>query len=164
MLRLTVNKESDELSENLSTMAVDTNVWLLFNSPIWQTLNRKYCRNIRKKPSHITDSNRVKIAQTWIPRCHLLWSTFVSYFFHFLLCLHSPGGLFYFWGLNIETVTATCMTLAIGLCIDYAAHIGSTFMSVQGWTRGKKSYNCFIETRRGILSLTDTRAKLWFTY
>ena len=42
------------------------------------------------------------------------------------------GGVFYFWGLSIETVTATCMTLAIGLCIDYAAHIGSHFMTVQG--------------------------------
>ena len=40
--------------------------------------------------------------------------------------------MFYFWGLSIETVTATCLTISIGLCIDYAAHIGSMFMTVQG--------------------------------
>jgi multidrug efflux pump subunit AcrB len=33
------------------------------------------------------------------------------------------GGM-YFWGLTIDTVSMIDMVLAIGLCVDYAAHIG----------------------------------------
>jgi len=30
----------------------------------------------------------------------------------------------YFWGLTIDTVSCIDLVLAIGLCVDYAAHIG----------------------------------------
>ncbi len=33
-------------------------------------------------------------------------------------------GVMYSWGLTIEIVTSLNLILAIGLCVDYAAHIG----------------------------------------
>ena len=41
----------------------------------------------------------------------------------------------YFWGLTIDTVTSVMLILAIGLCIDYAAHIGHSFMTSKASTR-----------------------------
>ena len=34
----------------------------------------------------------------------------------------------HFWGLTIDTVSCINLVLAIGLCVDYAAHIAHTFM------------------------------------
>ena len=36
------------------------------------------------------------------------------------------GGM-YFWDLTIDTVSCIDLVLAIGLCVDYAAHIGKYF-------------------------------------
>ena len=41
----------------------------------------------------------------------------------------------YFWGLSIDTVTSVILILAIGLCVDYAAHIGHAFMTSHLSTR-----------------------------
>ena len=38
------------------------------------------------------------------------------------------GGLMYFWGLHIDTVSTIVLILCTGLCVDYAAHIGHSFM------------------------------------
>lgn len=34
------------------------------------------------------------------------------------------GGFMYFWGLTINMVSCIDIVLAIGLCVDYASHIG----------------------------------------
>ena len=49
------------------------------------------------------------------------------------------GGMMYFWGLTIDTVTSVMLILAIGLCVDYAAHIGHSFMTSKHQTRNGKS-------------------------
>jgi len=41
-------------------------------------------------------------------------------------------GSMHFWGLTIDTVSCVDLVLAIGLCVDYAAHIGHTFMTCTG--------------------------------
>ena len=46
------------------------------------------------------------------------------------------GSLMYFWGLTIDTVTTVCLILAIGLAVDYSAHIGHSFMTVTGSRNG----------------------------
>ena len=38
----------------------------------------------------------------------------------------------HFWGLTIDTVSCINLILAIGLCVDYAAHIAHTFMVKTG--------------------------------
>ncbi|XP_037081976.1 NPC intracellular cholesterol transporter 1-like [Pollicipes pollicipes] len=42
------------------------------------------------------------------------------------------GGLMFFWGLTIDTVSCIDVVLAIGLCVDYAAHVGHTFLTQRG--------------------------------
>lgn len=38
----------------------------------------------------------------------------------------------HFWGLTIDTVSCINLVLAIGLCVDYAAHVAHTFMTKTG--------------------------------
>ncbi|KAJ8305668.1 hypothetical protein KUTeg_016213 [Tegillarca granosa] len=42
------------------------------------------------------------------------------------------GGFMHFWGLTIDTVTCILLILAIGLAVDYSAHIGHCFMTLKG--------------------------------
>ena len=42
------------------------------------------------------------------------------------------AGYMHFWGLTIDTVTTIQLILAIGLSVDYSAHIGHGFMA--SWT------------------------------
>ncbi|MCL4124762.1 UNVERIFIED_CONTAM: hypothetical protein GTU68_017725 [Idotea baltica] len=53
-----------------------------------------------------------------------------------LLCvamtLVDVGALMHWWGLTIDTVSCIDLVLAVGLCVDYAAHIGHTFMTQTG--------------------------------
>ena len=34
------------------------------------------------------------------------------------------GGFMHFWGLTIDTSSAVLLTVAMGLAVDYAAHVG----------------------------------------
>lgn len=47
------------------------------------------------------------------------------------------GGGIYFWGLTIDTVTTINLLIAIGLTVDYSAHIAHTFMTQTGTRNGK---------------------------
>ncbi|XP_043207337.1 protein patched homolog 3-like [Amphibalanus amphitrite] len=49
-----------------------------------------------------------------------------------LVTLVDVGGLMHFWGLTIDTVSCIDVVLAIGLCVDYAAHVGHTFLTERG--------------------------------
>ena len=51
----------------------------------------------------------------------------------------------YLWGLTIDTVTCIQLVLAIGLAVDYSAHIGHTFMTVTGSRDGKLFFFRFDE-------------------
>ncbi|ESO85119.1 hypothetical protein LOTGIDRAFT_130973, partial [Lottia gigantea] len=55
-----------------------------------------------------------------------------------LFTLVNVGGSMHFWGLTIETVTSIQLILAIGLAVDYSAHIGHTFMTIKG-TRDERA-------------------------
>ncbi|XP_076462610.1 patched domain-containing protein 3-like isoform X2 [Babylonia areolata] len=54
-----------------------------------------------------------------------------------LLTLVDVAGSMHFWGLTIDTVTTIILILAIGLAVDYSAHIGHMFMTVTG-TRSER--------------------------
>lgn len=41
-------------------------------------------------------------------------------------------GFIHFWGITINTVSAINLILAIGLAVDYAAHVGHAFMAYRG--------------------------------
>ena len=53
------------------------------------------------------------------------------------------GGLIYYWGLTIDTVTSINLILAVGLAVDYAAHIGHAFMTVKGSRNGMAVFSVY---------------------
>ena len=55
--------------------------------------------------------------------------------FLFKICVN---GTMHFWGLTIDTVSCINLVLAIGLCVDYAAHVAHTFMTKTG-TRNERA-------------------------
>lgn len=63
----------------------------------------------------------------------LVASTLVM--FCVLLSLVHVGGFMHFWGLTIDTVTCVNLIIAIGLCVDYSAHIAHRFMTVRAPSR-----------------------------
>lgn len=51
----------------------------------------------------------------------------------------------YFWGLSVEIVTAVILVLAVGLSVDYASHIGHTFMVTSRKRHGKSRHDIYIQ-------------------
>ena len=51
-----------------------------------------------------------------------------------LLTLVNVGGFMHFWGLTIDTVSCNNLVIAIGLCVDYSAHVTHRFLSETGPT------------------------------
>ncbi|XP_034247320.1 protein patched homolog 2-like isoform X2 [Thrips palmi] len=49
-----------------------------------------------------------------------------------ILTLVNTIGYMYFWGLTIDLVSSIALVLAVGLCVDFAAHIAYAFMGVKG--------------------------------
>lgn len=48
-----------------------------------------------------------------------------------ILTLTNVSGLMYFWGLTVDTVTATVLIICIGLSVDFAAHYVHSFMQTK---------------------------------
>ncbi len=46
------------------------------------------------------------------------------------------AGTMQFWGLTIEIVTSICLILAVGLAVDYSAHIGHMYIALSGARQG----------------------------
>lgn len=44
------------------------------------------------------------------------------------------------WGMTVDIVCCIGLELAIGLCVDYAAHVGHTFLTMSDGTRGERSF------------------------
>lgn len=53
-------------------------------------------------------------------------------------CLH-------FWGLTIDVVTSVNLIVAIGLAVDYSAHIAHSFMVEQGTRHGTYLVICIYQ-------------------
>ena len=45
-----------------------------------------------------------------------------------LFSLVNVGGYMHFWGLTIDTVSSANLIIAIGLCVDYSAHIAHRYL------------------------------------
>ena len=45
-----------------------------------------------------------------------------------LLSLTNVGGFMHFWNLTIDTVSCNNLIIAIGLCVDYSAHVAHFFL------------------------------------
>lgn len=55
------------------------------------------------------------------------------------------------WGLTIDLVSCIGLELAVGLCIDYAAHIGHTFLMIQQGTRTERAMETIMQIGAAIL-------------
>ena len=58
-----------------------------------------------------------------------------------LLSLINVGGFMHFWGLTIDTVSCNNLIIAIGLCVDYSAHVAHTFLLASGKDRNTRMIN-----------------------
>ena len=38
----------------------------------------------------------------------------------------------HFWGMTVDVITCVNLVIAVGLCVDYAAHIAHAFMVTDG--------------------------------
>lgn len=52
-----------------------------------------------------------------------------------LITMVNVCGFMQWWGLTIDIVSCIGLELAIGLCVDYATHVGHTFLTVHKGTR-----------------------------
>jgi len=55
------------------------------------------------------------------------------------------AGYMHFWGLTIDTVTTIIMVLAIGLTVDYSAHIGHGFMAARNGNKNARMQHALDE-------------------
>lgn len=54
------------------------------------------------------------------------------------------AGFMQFWGITIDITSCIALQLAIGLCVDYATHIGYTFLTISDPDRNKRSLKAVI--------------------
>ena len=67
---------------------------------------------------------------------HLFMSLMVA--INVAITLVNVAGYIGFWGLNLDTVVAIFLTIALGLAVDYSAHIAHAFMAMPGDNRNKR--------------------------
>ena len=51
----------------------------------------------------------------------------------------------YFWGISIDTTAAVLLSVALGLAVDYSAHIAHAFMTTSGKSKDKRIKRALIE-------------------
>lgn len=56
-----------------------------------------------------------------------------------LLTLVNVGGTMQYFGMKIDFLTCMVLQLAVGLCVDYAAHIGHTFLMISEGDRNSRA-------------------------
>ena len=67
---------------------------------------------------------------------HLVMSLMVA--INVAITLANVAGYIGFWGLNLDTVVSIFLTIALGLAVDYSAHIAHAFMAAPGDNRNKR--------------------------
>eukprot|EP00794_Sanderia_malayensis_P008208 gene8208-9088_t len=80
-----------------------------------------------------------------------LWTSLMV-FTCVVFTLADVAGFMHFWGLTIDTVTSVMLILAIGLCVDYAAHIGHAFMTANLRTRNERASSALTEIGPAVLN------------
>ncbi|KAF7285020.1 hypothetical protein GWI33_012334 [Rhynchophorus ferrugineus] len=67
------------------------------------------------------------------------WQTCFWIFVCVLITMVNVCGFMQRWGLTIDLVSCIGLELAIGLCVDYATHIGHTFLTIHEGTRYQRT-------------------------
>lgn len=66
------------------------------------------------------------------------WQICCLIFFCVLITMVDVCGFMQRWGLTIDLVSCIGLELAIGLCVDYATHVGHTFLTVADGTKRER--------------------------
>uniref|UniRef100_A0A1B0CNT4 Putative conserved plasma membrane protein n=1 Tax=Lutzomyia longipalpis TaxID=7200 RepID=A0A1B0CNT4_LUTLO len=67
-----------------------------------------------------------------------------------LLTLINVCGFMQRWGLTIDLVSCIALQLAVGLCVDYAAHIGHSFLTFSG-TRNHRTLSTLLHIGEAVM-------------
>uniref|UniRef100_A0A336MLU8 CSON014057 protein n=1 Tax=Culicoides sonorensis TaxID=179676 RepID=A0A336MLU8_CULSO len=68
-----------------------------------------------------------------------------------ILTLINVAGTMHHVGLMLDMVTYIALQLSIGLCVDYAAHIGHTFLSLEQGTRNERALNTVLSIGTAVI-------------
>ena len=69
-----------------------------------------------------------------------------------LMTLVDVAGFMHFWGMTINITTCITLVIAVGLCIDQAAHIAHTFLVTQEPDRNKRAIQTLTEIGPPVMS------------
>ena len=61
-------------------------------------------------------------------------------------------GAMYYWGLVIDNVSVINLTLAVGLAVDYSAHVGHCFMLKEGSNRSERVIQALSDIGAAVLN------------
>ena len=92
-----------------------------------------------------------------------------------IISLVDVGGFMHFWGLTIDTVSCVNLIIAIGLCVDYSAHIAHRFLVEHSGSRtervkrtltniGPAVMNGGISTFLAFILLANSRSHVFLTF
>lgn len=68
-----------------------------------------------------------------------------------LLTILNVGGFMQQWGLTLDICSCIALQLAVGLCVDYAAHIGHTFLTVSQGNRDRRTQETVLHIGAAVL-------------
>lgn len=68
-----------------------------------------------------------------------------------ILTLINVCGMMYRWGLTIDMVSCIALQLAVGLCVDYAAHIGHTFLITAGTNKSERAIEAVLHIGSAVI-------------
>lgn len=68
-----------------------------------------------------------------------------------LLTIVNVGGFMQQWGLTLDLCSCIALQLAVGLCVDYAAHIGHTFLTVSQGNRDRRTLETVLHIGAAVL-------------
>lgn len=69
-----------------------------------------------------------------------------------LITLINVSGFMFIWGLTIDLVSCIALQLAVGLCVDYAAHVGHTFVTISNKSRTKRAVDTITHIGAAVLN------------
>ena len=64
-----------------------------------------------------------------------------------ILVLINVAGYMWLWGLSIDTASSILLTIALGLAVDYSAHIAHAFMAAPGDNKNERMRRASIESQ-----------------
>lgn len=94
-------------------------------------------------------STNLLLAVVCVMSCTLIFIMNINVCFwilvYLILTMIAVGGYMQLSGLTLEMITCMCLQLAIGLCIDYATHIGHTFLTITEGTKDERALEAVLQ-------------------